>query len=184
MNAKEPLAAVVLAELELLGRDLDGASGYLEKAIDEVKPHKKVLGTLAKVRLMQGNFKDAARLYELGREKLGIGNSWKPEASEWMKGLAAAYVKLEDDEKLRDVLKTVAKYEGDSLSVRKKLAEMALERSDMKAAGKWALEGNFINVMDADIHRILLKVYEDAGEKKKAAREKRVLAEIESAEGQ
>lgn len=184
LNAKEPLAAVVLAELELLGRDLEGASSFLEEALDEAKPHEKVLGTLAKVRLMQGNFKDAARLYELGREKLGIGNSWKPGAGEWMKGLAAAYVKIGDDEKLRDVLETVAKYEGDSLSVRKKLAEMALERGDMKAAGKWAQEGNFINVMDADIHRILLKVYEDAGEEKKAAREKRVLAEIEAADGQ
>ncbi|MBC8289824.1 MAG: hypothetical protein H8E37_05855, partial [Planctomycetes bacterium] len=182
LNAKEPLAAVVLAQLELLGRDLDGASGYLEEALDEAKPNQKVLGTLARVRLMQGNFKDAARLFELGQEKLGIGKSWTPGTGEWMKGLAAAYVKLEDDDKLRGVLETVAKYEGDNLSVRKKLAQMALEQGDTAAAGRWALEGNFINVMDADIHRVLLQVYEEAGQDKKAAREKRVIAEIEAAE--
>lgn len=184
LNGKEPLAAVVLAQLELIGRDLDDASAYLEEALDEDNPHEKVLGTLARVRLMQGEFQDAARLFELGREKLGVGRSWRPGASEWMKGLAAAYVKLKDDEKLRAVLETVAKYEGDNLSVRKKLAQMALDRGDMDAAGRWAQEGNFINVMDADIHRVLLEVYQKAGDAKKAAREKRVIAEIEAAEGQ
>ncbi|MDA1249707.1 MAG: tetratricopeptide repeat protein [Planctomycetota bacterium] len=184
LNAKEPLAAVVLAQLQLLGRDLDDASSYLEAALDEAKPHKQVLGLLAQVRLMQGNFKDAARLYELGREKLGIGKSWLPGADEWMKGLAAAYVKLGETDKLRGILETVAQFEGDNLSVRKKLAQMALGRGDQKEAKKWAREGLFINVMDADVHQILLGVYDEAGDEKKAAREKRVIAEIESLKDQ
>lgn len=182
LNPKEPLAAVVLAQLELLGRDLDDAASYLEAALDETQPHQKVLGTLAQVRLMQGDFKDAARLYELGREKLGIGKTWLPGADEWLKGLAAACIKLGDDEKLRGVLETVARFEGDNLSVRKKLAQMAVDGGDQVAARKWAQEALFINVMDSEVHRILLGVYEDAGDGKKAAREKRVIAEIEALE--
>jgi tetratricopeptide (TPR) repeat protein len=184
LNPKEPLAAVVLAQLQLLGRDLEDASSYLEAALDEAKPNKQVLGLLAQVRLRQGNFKDAARLYELGREKLDIGKSWLPGADQWMKGLAAAYVKLGETDKLRGILETVAQFEGDNLSVRKKLAQMALDRGDQKEAKKWAKEGLFINVMDAEVHQILLGVYDEAGDEKKAAREKRVIAEIEALENQ
>lgn len=182
LNPKEPLAAVVLAQLQLLGRDLEDASDFLEAALDEEKPHKLVLGLLARVRLMQGDFEDAARLYELGRKKLGIGKSWLPGADEWMKGLAAAYVKLGETEKLRGILETVARFEGDNLSVRKKLAQMALDRGDQRDAKKWAQEGLFINVMDPAVHQILLGVYDDAGDEKNAARENRVIAEIEALE--
>jgi tetratricopeptide (TPR) repeat protein len=184
LNPKEPLAAVVLAQLQLLGRGLDDASDLLEAALDESKPNKQVLGLLAQVRLMQGNFKDAARLYELGREKLGIGKSWLPGSDQWMKGLAAAYVKLGETDKLRGILETVAQFEGDNLSVRKKLAQMALDRGDQNEAKKWAREGLFINVMDAEVHQILLGVYDEAGDEKRAAREKRVIAEIEALESQ
>jgi len=178
INAKEPVAAVVLAQLALLGRNLDEAAGYLEGALDKTRPDQKVLGTLARVRLMQGDYQNAAQLYELGRVRLGLGKTWTPGVSEGMKGLAAAYVKLGELEKLRPVLETVAKYEADNLVVRKKLARMALDRGDAESAEMWARKACFIDIMDVDVHRILQQVYDRTGESRKSAREKRVIAEI------
>ncbi|MFP6765445.1 MAG: hypothetical protein VB858_17590, partial [Planctomycetaceae bacterium] len=149
---------------------------------DEGKPDQKVVGTLARVRLMQGDYRNAARLYELGLEKRWTGKTWTPQVSQWMKGLAAAYVKLGTDEKLRSVLETVARYEEDNLPVRIKLARMALDRGDSESAKKWAREACFIDIMEVDVHRILQQVYEDAGEVQKSAREKRVIADIEAIE--
>jgi len=182
LNDREPLAAVVLAQLALLSRNLEQAAACLEKALDEGKPDQKVVGTLARVRLMQGDYRNAARLYELGLEKRWTGKTWTPEVSLWMKGLAAAYVKLGTDEKLRSVLETVARYEEDNLPVRIKLARMALDRGDSESAKKWAREACFIDIMEVDVHRILQQVYEDAGEVQKSAREKRVIADIEAIE--
>jgi Tfp pilus assembly protein PilF len=178
INEKEPTAAVVLAELEILARDLDEAAFYLEGALDKEKPNRKVLGLLAKTRLMLGEFEVAAELYELGRDKLGIGKSFLPGTDEWLKGLAAAYVKLGRVEELQEVLEAVANLDGDNMLVRKKLAQLAIGSEDMKNAKKWASEALFIDVMDADIHDILAKVYKSEGNEKKAAREERVAKTI------
>jgi cellulose synthase operon protein C len=184
INDKEPTAAVVLAELEILGRDLDEAAFYLEGALDKEKPNRKVLGLLAKTRLMLGEFEVAAELYELGRDKLGIGKSFLPGTDEWLKGLAAAYVKLGRVEELQEVLEAVAHLEGDNMLVRKKLAQLAIGAEDFKSAKKWASQAIYIDVMDADIHEILAKVYKAEGDEKKAAREERVAKTIRDADAE
>ena len=182
INDSEPTASFVLAQLEILAQDLDEAAFYLEGAFDREKPNRKVLGLLAKTRLMLGEFEVAAELYELGREKLGIGKSFLPGTDEWLKGLAAAYVKLGQAEKLQEVLEAVANLDGDNVLVRKKLAQLAIGAEDMKAAKKWATQALFVDVMDAEIHDILAKVYKSEGNDKKAAREERVAKTIRDAE--
>ena len=178
INDKEPTAAYVLAELEILAQNLDEAAFYLEGALDKENPNRKVLGLLAKTRLLLGEFEVAAELYELGRKKLGIGKSFLPGTDEWLKGLGAAYVKLGRVEELQEVLEVVANLDGDNVLVRKKLAQMAIGAEKTEAAKKWATQSLFIDVMDPEIHDILAKVYKSEGDEKKAEREERVAKTI------
>lgn len=174
----EPVAAVVLAQLELLGRDFEDAAGYLEPALDQEAPHPDVLGLLAKVRLMQRRPQDAADLYELGREKLGIGRFAMPQSDEWLKGLAAAYLQLDEKVRLEEVLTMIARLDGDSASVRKKLAELADERGDLKTAAKWAAEVLQIDVTDVAAHEVLVRAYEAAGDDRRARREREFVKQL------
>ncbi len=171
-NPAEPLAAIVLAQLKLLGRDFDDAASYLEPALDRESPHPDVLGLLAKVRLGQRRPADAADLYELGREKLGIGRFAMPHSDDWLKGLAAAYLQLGQKERLEEVLTKIANLDGDNASVRKKLAELANERGDLKTAAKWAAEVLQIDVTDVAAHEVLARAFEAAGDDRRASRER------------
>lgn len=179
-NSREPLAAVVLAELELLARDVDEAVAILEAALDEQEPNARVLGLLAKLRLLQAQPEEAARLYELGRAKFQIDQSWLPQSGEWLKGLAAAYIQLGEDDKLKNVLESIANLDGDNPVVRRKLAQLADDRGDVVDAGRWAKEALHIDVTDPETHRILAKLHDHEGRAKKAARERKIAEMLEA----
>ncbi|MHC4875733.1 MAG: tetratricopeptide repeat protein [Planctomycetota bacterium] len=179
-NPTEPLAAVVLAQLELVGRDFDGAAGYLEQALDREIPHAGVLGLLARVRLLQRRPQDAADLYELGRKKLNIGQHATPLSNEWLKGLAAAYLQLEDNERLEEILTLIAQLDADNISSRRKLAQLADERGDVDTAGKWAGEVIQIDVTDIDAHRLRAKFYDATGDDRRAQRERQFVEQLSS----
>lgn len=181
-NPKEPQAAVVLAQLQLLAQDREGAGEILQSALDSETPDRHVLGLLARVKLLLREPAEAARLYELGRDKLGIGKTYLPGTDDWLKGQAAAYIQLNETEKLQNVLESIARLDGDNPVVRKKLAQMAAERGDLESAGKWATEALHITVMDADVHAVLAKVYEAQGDREKTERELRFAEELRSEE--
>ncbi|MBI1311321.1 tetratricopeptide repeat protein [bacterium] len=177
-NPREPQAAVVLAQLELLGRDFDDAVGYLEAALDREQPNASVLGLLARVRLLQSRPQDAADLYELGRDKLAIGKFATLQSDEWLKGLAAAYLQLGNEQRLEEVLTIVARLDVDNASARKKLAQLADARGDLAAAERWASEVVWIDVTDAEIHELLAKCYQSTGDGQKAQREYRFAEQL------
>lgn len=178
-NPREPLAAVVLAELELLGRDVDAAVAFLEAAFDEENPNDRVLGLLAKLRLMQAQPEEAARLYELGRAKFKIDQAYLPQSGEWLKGLAASYIQLGKDTKLKGVLESIANLDGDNAVVRRKLAQLADDQGNVVEAGRWAKEALQIDVTDPETHRILAKLYDHEGRNEKAAREREIAETLE-----
>jgi len=179
-NPREPLAAVVLAELELLARDVDEAVAFLEVAFDEEKPNARVLGLLAKLRLLQAQPEKAARLYELGRMKFKIDQSYLPQSGEWLQGLAAAYIQLGEDEKLTNVLESIANLDGDNPVVRRKLAQLADDKGNVLEAGRWAKEALQIDVTDPESHRILAKLHDHKGRTEKAAREREIAEMLEA----
>jgi len=49
----------------------------------------------------------------------------------------------------------LANADNEDLAIRKKLVQMALDAKDYAAAEKWATEGIEIDVMDADLHRVV-----------------------------
>ncbi len=179
-NPRESLAAVVLAELELLARDVDEAVAFLEAVFDEEKPNARVLGLLAKLRLLQAQPEEAARLYELGRTKFRIDQSWLPQSGEWLKGLAAAYIQLGENEKLKNVLESIANLDGDNPVVRRKLAQLADDKGNIVEAGRWAKEALQIDVTDPETHRILAKLHDHEGRNGKAAREREIAEKLEA----
>ncbi|MFT5325720.1 MAG: tetratricopeptide (TPR) repeat protein [Planctomycetaceae bacterium] len=179
-NPREPLAAVVLAELELLARDVDEAVAFLEAAFDEQEPNARVLGLLAKLRLLQAQPEEAARLYELGRTKFEIDQSYLPQSGEWLKGLAAAYIQLGEDDKLKNVLESIANLDGDNPVVRRKLAQLADDKGNVVEAGRWAKEALQIDVTDPETHRILAKLHDHEGRTEKAAREREIAEMLEA----
>ena len=179
-NPREPQAAIVLAELELLGRDVDAAVIFLEAAFDEENPNDRVLGLLAKLRLMQAQPEEAARLYELGRAKFKIDQAYLPQSGEWLKGLAAAYIQLGEDTKLKGVLESIANLDGDNPVVRRKLAQLADDQGNVVEAGRWAKEALQIDVTDPETHRILAKLHAQEGRNKQAAREREIAESLEA----
>lgn len=178
LNTKEPLAAVVMAELALLGKDSTMAKEWLKGAFDKSKPHPRLLGLLAKLELQTGQFQEAADLYELGRSQFGGDNVLLPETEEWSKGLVAAYIKLGETTKLKALLENMARLDGDDATVRKKLASMAADKEDWKKVVQWASEVIQISVKDKTAHELLQQAYDKLGDKKRAERERRVLQEL------
>jgi len=150
----------------------------LEGAFDDANPHPRVLGLLGKLCLQIERYEDASHLFELGREKFGGGKFLFAETDEWSKGLVAVYVKLKQHDKLQALLESMAKFDGDDATVRKKLASMALEAGDWKTAQRWATEVVQIDVKDVTAHEILAQAYEKLGDAKRASREQRVLKEL------
>ena len=151
-NKAEPLAAVVMANLELRGEDVPAAIDWLEPALDREDPHPRVLELLADLRLKQEAFPQAAELFELGL-------SFDPEHVPWLKGLATALVKTFEYEKLKPVLERLVEVDGDNAAPRKRLAKMALENEEFGDAVRFSRLALNIDVQDVETHRILAEGY-------------------------
>ncbi|HLJ12338.1 MAG TPA: tetratricopeptide repeat protein, partial [Planctomycetaceae bacterium] len=164
INKAEPLAAVVMAGLELRSEDLTAAVEWLQPALDRDDPHPKVLEFLADLRLKLEEFPEAANLYELGLKH-------DPDHVPWMKGLAIAHLKSFEFEKLRPVLERLVVADGDNAGPRKRLAQMALDDNDFAQAVHFGRMALHIDVLDVETHRILGESYSGLKQFEKSADE-------------
>ena len=101
-----------------------------------------------RARLKQKQPEDAFKLCELGKEHF-------PYESDWWKGTAAAAKLTGATETRRTALEKLVLIEGDDPAPRKALAELALSEGNFEAAYKFAKLTLHIDVLDADVHRIL-----------------------------
>jgi tetratricopeptide (TPR) repeat protein len=147
-NKAEPLAAVVMAQLELRAEDTDAAVAHLEPALDRAKPHPELLALLAKLKFQQKKFTEAIELYELGRQH-------DPANERWLQGLALAYIKSGNQEQLKPTLQRLVELDADNVSVRKKLAEIALADKNYAEAVRYANLALQVDVLDPEVHRML-----------------------------
>ena len=171
-DAKPPQAGLVLATLAIKSQDFDAAVSHLETVLDRDEPHAKVLELLAKLKIALKKNAEAAELYELGREKF-------PYDLTWLKGQAAAYLRMDDTENLRVALEELARYDSDNASVRQKLAEMAYEEKNYKNAIRHGMAAVHIDVMDVETHEILGEAFLHQKDSKSAIREYEVLMELD-----
>jgi len=143
-----PLAAYVRVRLHLLvGENSDGMK-LLEASLDEKAPEEHLLGLLAGLRLKAENYAEAIRLYELGAKQF-------PGDDKWTKSLAQVYLKSGDNKKLAEALARLAAENGEDLTMRKKLAQLAMADKDYASAVRWANQAIQIDVMDSELHKLL-----------------------------
>ncbi len=166
----EPLAAYVLARLQLLIGDSDAAIELLEKGLDENQPQEDLLALLGALKLKAEDFGAAEKLYLLGEKHF-------PANDRWAKGLARIYLQNEDNGKLKPVLTRLANLEPDSITLRKKLAELAVLSKDYAEGRIWATQIIHLDLKDAEGHALLaeaavgLKEFGVASEEYKTALE-------------
>ena len=147
-NPKHPIAAWVVGALLYRDDKFDEAAQVLEPALDKDRPKKRILDLLMKVRLKQKRAADALELCELGKQHF-------PDDSEWWKGIAIAAKLTGDVPKRRDALETLVQIESDDPEPRKALAEISLADKRFNDAYRFAKLAIHIDVLDADIHRML-----------------------------
>ncbi len=147
-HPKHPLAAYVSAAMLVREEKFDEALEVLEPALDKEHPHRRVLELLMRIQLKLKDSDEALELCEIGKKHF-------PYSSDWWKGTAAAAKLAGNTEKRREALKTLTRIESDDPAPRKALAEMALADDNFDDAYKYARMTLHIDVLDADVHRLL-----------------------------
>lgn len=167
----EPLAALVIAHLELRAHNPQAAVRYLRDALRRDDPHPGVLALLARLEMADGQFDEAAKLYEMGRRRF-------PYELEMHHGLAAAYERLSETAKRKKVLERLALLSPDDAEVRKARAEIALDEENYEHARQYARSALFIDVLDPQVHRILGKAHLGLRDYSQAAEEFDVVLQL------
>ena len=170
-DPKNVKGAIVLALLKLRKDEPEAALAVLDRALDREHPHRELLVLMSKLQTKEGKHAEAAETLELGRKHF-------PRNVEILKTLTAAYIKLDEKDRLKEVLKTLAERDVDDVVARKKLAEFAIEAKDFAAAAAYARDAIFINVMDEETHVLLGRAYVGLGQAKKGVREFETALEI------
>ena len=170
-DPRQPLAVAILAETELDDGHPDKAETLLRPVFAADDQHPAILERLAKVHAANEDWSAARDLWEQGATR------W-PREPTFLRGLAATLLRLEDDERLREVLTKIADRDADDGLARKKLANMAFTAEDWPAAIRWGEEALHCDVRDSSVHRLLADAYARTGDERSASRhaklEKRV----------
>lgn len=143
----QPLAAYVLARIDLREGRASAAVQLLESCLDEKAPELRILSLLGALRLKGEKYAEAERLYQLGRKR-------DPLNPKWDQALAIVYTKSGNQERLEAVLNRLALADADDFPVRKKLVQVSLKKKDYPAAVVWANRALEINVQDAELYRL------------------------------
>jgi predicted Zn-dependent protease len=171
-EAKNAKANYVLARLQLSIGDAERALELLEAAHDDDQPHSPSLALLASIKLQQGELAAAEKYFALGERHFSGDDRWT-------KGLASVYLKQADSQKLQPILVRLAERDPNSVSIRRKLAQLALEQNDFSAARRWAWQLIYLDVEDAEAHRLLAQALDGLGETAAAAEERAVAKQLD-----
>ena len=144
----QPVAAFVVATLLVRDDTLDEAAKVLEPALNNEHPNQPLLELFLHVRLKQNRPDEALSLCQIGREHF-------PDNSDWWKGTAAAAKLTGDNTRRREALVNLANLDADDPAPCKALAEMALAENHFGESLKYAKRMLQIDVLDADVHRLL-----------------------------
>jgi tetratricopeptide (TPR) repeat protein len=157
-----PLAAYVKAAVLLGDKKSDLAIAVLAASVAENPDEPKALKLLGKAQFDTKNFTDAAKSFESGRKL-------EPFDPYWLVQLAKVYVQTKDEDKLMDVLKSVAEADPDDLGSRTKLAEYFDKNKMWPEAERYAVSALEVDVKSAAAQTILLRALEE--QNKNAERE-------------
>jgi Tfp pilus assembly protein PilF len=173
LKANHPLAAYVLARLQLSIGDAEAAMKLLEGALDREAPGEELLALLASLKLQAGDAAAAEELYQLGDKHF-------PASDRWIKGLARIYLQSNDAAKLAPVLVRWIELEPENLTLHKKLARLALDRSDFADAEARATIALQHDVQDAESHALLAAALAGKENRPEAVTEYQTAIQLES----
>lgn len=145
VNPKHALAGYVIARTYLVIGENEEALKVLTDSLDRANPHENVLALLAALSEKAEKYAEASEYYELGIKT-------NRENPRWIKGLARIAVITKNSKLANEMLARLAEIDADNFTVRKKLAQLALEAEDYPGVIRWSREAMFVNVMDPDIH--------------------------------
>ncbi len=149
MDAHEPVATVVLAELDVANGATDQAIARLRAAIDAA-PQPEPIAMLGSLMLGKKDAAEAARLARVGEQRF-------PGAANWLQLRIDAARAASQKDTLAALLERRADGDPDDLGVRMELARLADARNDAAALGHWALETIHVDVMSAEAHALLAR---------------------------
>jgi Flp pilus assembly protein TadD len=173
LQPKQPLAAYVLARVQLSIGDTEAALALLEAAHDSDSPNKELLTLLAALKLKAEDWPAAEALYQLREAKF-------PGDDVATKALARIYLLQKDNGKLLPVLKRWSELDPDNIAVRKKLAQLALDSAAFADAAAAATSAIHLDVQDAPAHALLAAALAGQDKLAEAAEEYQVALRIES----
>lgn len=174
IDPQEPFAAVVAAELAEADGQVEEARQLLAEAFDPQRPSAVLLGRLAERLLTASELDAAAEAYRLGVREF-------PLEDQFWKGLATTYLQQQDHTRLGPILEVLADRDGENVSVRSKLAELALARRDFPALRRWAREVLFLEFDNAVAHAWLGIAAAGLREPHRARREFQLAIELDEA---
>lgn len=171
LDPRHPVAGYVMAQVHLSEGDLEAAIAILIESHRPSAPHTAATAMLASLKLEASDYHHAIELYRL------LSHS-EPTEVRWIKGLAKAALLAKQDEPLAEALAVLADWEPDDPLIRKKLAQMALNRENYQEAAYWARRTLDIDVLDVQVHAILAQSLRAIGELRESAEEYGVAVEL------
>src|SRR5207248_2099095 len=128
--------------------DSDIAFDLLKKAADAECTEIKPLKLLGRMYFEQKDFVHAGQTFEQCRKL-------QPDDPSWLPQLAKVYAQSEENDKLADILKDLARTDPDDLATRRKVAGLAKSASKHADAERYARTGLEIDVLDKECRDIL-----------------------------
>jgi thioredoxin-like negative regulator of GroEL len=154
-----PTASIVKARLLSLAGDDDGARDVIEAAAKANPDDPKLMLALGRMALENKDWSKAAEIFEKGRKASPIDGDWLPV-------LIEIYTKIEDADKLIEVLKEQVGNDPDDLKSRIKLAQLLNTAKKYADAEKIARDAIYIDVTNEEAQKVLVESLE--GQKKDA----------------
>ncbi|HKA05860.1 MAG TPA: tetratricopeptide repeat protein, partial [Gemmataceae bacterium] len=152
-----PLASIVKARLLTMAGDDEGARSAIEAAVNANPDDPKLMLALGRIAMEAKDWTKAAEVFERGRKLAPVDGDWLPL-------LVEIYTKIEDGDKLTDVLREQVGNDPDDLKSRIKLAQLLNSAKKYVEAEEIARDAVRIDVTDGEAQKALLEALE--GQKK------------------
>jgi uncharacterized protein HemY len=148
-----PLASIVKARLLTQAGDEDGSRSAIEAAVKANPDDPRLLSALGRMTMEAKDWTRAAEILERGRKIA-------PVDGDWLSLLIEVYTKVEDADKLIDVLKEQVGNDPDDLKSRIKLAGLFTTAKRFAEAEEVARDATRIDVTDKEAQKALVEALE------------------------
>ncbi|GAA4424026.1 tetratricopeptide repeat protein [Bremerella cremea] len=166
-----PLAHYVEGRLFLTIGDTEKAIEKFELAAGSSQFERNSVALLAGLRLKQKRFDDALKLYERGVAE-------EPGDLDWQESILRIRLIQKDNDALSELIPKIALQKHHDPLLRKKMAEIMIQRESWEEAIRWSYEAIGIRVTDADAHALLAQAYRGQKKWDLAAREFEVAGQL------